>query len=111
MSRRGDRQLKILERCDEARRKLRIERINELMDCEPAVMANEWKVPEQPKRYLTVELSFKDIVWAYDDESLDDAAKSIESSDTEREDCIVYDLDEPKSYRPMMKVVDWYRVD
>ena len=78
----------------------------QLLDCEPAIEPNGYEVPAQPWRFFTVEICCHDVVWAYDDDNLAEAAKSIEASDTDCDDYITYDLDEThengefKSYRP-----------
>jgi len=41
-----------------------------------------------------VEICCNEVVWAYDDDNLEEAAKSIDASDTTCDDRITYDLDE-----------------
>jgi hypothetical protein len=60
-----------------------------------------------------VEIRCNEVVWAYDDDNLEEAAKSIDASDTTCDDRITYDLDEThengefKSYRPIRTVFGW----
>ena len=62
---------------------------------------------------LNLEICCHDVVWAYDDDNLAETAKSIEASDTDCANYIIYDLDEThengefKSSRPILTVSGW----
>ena len=45
---------------------------------------------------LNLEICCHDVVWAYDDDNLAETAKSIEASDTDCANYIIYDLDETR---------------
>ena len=87
--------------------------IEQLLDCEPAIEPNGYEVPAQPRHFFTGEICCHDVVSAYDDDNLAEAAKSIEARDTDCDDYITYDLDEThengefKSYRPILTVSGW----
>ena len=80
---------------------------------DPAIEPNGYNVPAEPRRFFTVEICCNEVVWAYDDDDLEEAAKSIHASDTTCDERITYDLDEThengefERYSPILTVSGW----
>lgn len=72
----------------------RIDRINEALAGTIAVEHNDYKTPTEPERYLVIEKSDGNAIWAFDCASLKDCADEISGSDTSRTEVIILDLDE-----------------
>jgi len=75
-------------------------RIAEIFDGQ-STYGNEWEPPSSPDKYLAVEYSDGDAVWAYGDDSLDELKAAINMSDNERDAVKVYDLDTQTVYLPV----------
>jgi hypothetical protein len=78
----------------------RLVRIAEILEEHP-IYQNEWAPPPEPERYLAVEYSDGDAVWAYCDDALEELKAAILMSDTDRDDVKVYDLDTAVVYLPV----------
>jgi hypothetical protein len=78
----------------------RLVRIAEIL-AEHSIYQNEWAPPPEPERYLAVEYSDDDAVWAYCDDALEELKAAIMMSDTDRDDVKVYDLDTQTVYLPV----------
>jgi hypothetical protein len=78
----------------------RLIRIAEILQ-QQSIYHNEWAPPPQPEKYLAVEYSDGDAVWAYGDDSLEELKAAILMSDTDRDDVKVYDLDTQTVYLPV----------
>jgi len=78
----------------------RLVRIAEILT-EHSIYQNEWAPPPEPERYLAVEYSDGDAVWAYCDDALEELKAAIMMSDTDRDDVKDYDLDTQTVYLPV----------
>lgn len=90
----------------DARRKA----IEDLIADEPAVTSNDYEIPDKPARYLVVELYGGEAMWAQDEDTLQDCADYLHTSDTEHDDCRAYNLDTGDRYDPVFNVVKWIAV-
>jgi len=76
-----------------------------------AIAANDIQVPEKPKKYAVVELWTDDVCGIWDVDTLGDAAKFIDNSETDCTRRFVADLDNPKKqWVPWMTVFNFRRV-
>jgi hypothetical protein len=57
------------------------------------ILENSFAIPEQPGRYLVIERTMGDRVWAMSCDTLEACAEAIDGSDTERDDLFILDLD------------------
>ena len=78
----------------------RLLRITEILQ-RHSIYQNEWAPAPQPEKYLAVEYSDGDAVWAYCDDALEELKAAIMMSDTDRDDVKVYDLDTQTVYLPV----------
>ena len=78
----------------------RLKRIAEILDGQP-IYGNEWEPPSSPDKYLAVEYSDGDAVWAYGDDSIEELKAAIVISETDRNMVKVYDLDTEVVYLPV----------
>ncbi len=85
-------------------------KIEELIDGEARgeILENGFEVPAEPGRFLAVEFSCGDPVWAMNADDLRTVAHDIEASDTRRDDVYVTDLDTGKEYRPEIRIMAFW---
>lgn len=81
--------------------------IESLIADEPAMVTNGYEIPDEPARYLVVELYGGEVMWAQDEDTLERCADYLHISDTERDDCKAYNLDGDECYHPVFNVVKW----
>lgn len=72
----------------------RRERISDALKDSEA-LENGFEIPAQPLRYLAVERQSGDAVWALNEDTLRDLARTIDESDTRADDYDIIDLDAP----------------
>ena len=78
----------------------RLLRITEILQ-QHSIYHNEWTPPPHPEKYLAVEYSDGDAVWAYGDDSLEELKAAVLTSDTDRDNVKIYDLDTQTVYLPV----------
>ena len=85
----------------------RAAKIEELLENHPEVMENGFTLSAEPRQFLTVELQCGDGVWAYNDGSLQEVARSIEESDTRADDYMIVDLDTGRHFIPVTRITSF----
>lgn len=82
----------------------RRELISEAMDDSPA-MENGFEIPDRPLRYLAIERQSGDAVWAINEDTLADLARSMDESDTKPDDYDIIDLDAQLYFIPVKQTI------
>jgi hypothetical protein len=76
-----------------------------------AAVTNGYESPEKPLRYVGVEWSGNDIVWAYTADKLEQLKTIIDTSETERDHVRMVDLDTGDQYQAVLKVSGFAKVN
>jgi hypothetical protein len=65
---------------------------------------NEFEVPDEPGRFLVIEGFSGDRIWAISCETLEECAQEIDSSETDRDNVFILDLDTDAELVPILSV-------
>jgi hypothetical protein len=76
-----------------------------------AAVTNGYESPEKPLRYVGVEWSGDEIVWAYTADKLEQLKTIIDTSETERDHVRMVDLDTGDQYQAVLKVSDFTKIN
>ena len=75
----------------------------EQVEADSDAVENGWEIPQEPKRYLAVEIGENQACWAANADTLAELAKEIDESETSRSGVTVYDLDTGNQYVPVTR--------
>lgn len=71
---------------------------------ESLAVENGWEIPREPARFLALELSDSEPIWAINSENLQNLVRELNESETSRTSINVWDLDTGKQHRPIIEI-------
>lgn len=87
----------------------RLERIAEHIE-DTSIESNGFEMPTEAGRYLVIEKWGGEWVWAMNCADLDEAATEISASDTDRDNVVIYDLDDEEEDNELVPILEVTRI-